>query len=156
MGSTKRLNYRRRRVQVEALERRILFNADVPVLVPDSDSANLTPPPIVQSVQAPESASDADGTALELVIIDPNTPDYQQILDDLQAQNTSYAVHVLDAERDGLTQLSEILEGYDNVSAVHLISHGESGSLALGAGSVDLESLWIEADVISGWADSFT
>ena len=41
-------------------------------------------------------------------------------------------VYVLDAVQDGLAQMAEILQGRSGVDAIHILSHGSTGSLRLG------------------------
>jgi hypothetical protein len=49
---------------------------------------------------------------------------------------TDSVVHVLNAERDGLTQLREIASAYSDLAALHIVSHGAAGLLLLGSGAV--------------------
>ena len=50
-------------------------------------------------------------------------------------------VVVLDARTDGLRQMADALSGRKNISAVHLISHGAQGALALGSLTLDSQAL---------------
>ncbi|MCB1733939.1 MAG: DUF4347 domain-containing protein [Gammaproteobacteria bacterium] len=50
-------------------------------------------------------------------------------------------LHILDANKDGLTQIAEILAGRDGVGSVHIISHGGPGSLTLGDSTVSFDAL---------------
>ena len=65
----------------------------------------------------------------EIVFVDPNVPDYQTLLNGIH-QGTK--VVVLDAKQDGIAQISAVLAEQENVSAIHIISHGGPGSLQLG------------------------
>ena len=70
---------------------------------------------------------------MEIVIIDSATPDYESIVADLEKQaNSALHVVILEADRDGIEQISEILSQFDNVGALHLISHGADGELTPG------------------------
>ncbi|MGL5195223.1 MAG: DUF4347 domain-containing protein, partial [Chroococcales cyanobacterium] len=85
-----------------------------------------------------------------MVIIDPNV-DQWQILAAGVRPNTE--VHILDPNRDGIEQITEILssappcpkigEGPAIVRAntLHLISHGTPGTLYLGNSTLELNNL---------------
>ncbi|WP_232456520.1 cadherin-like domain-containing protein, partial [Hydrogenophaga crassostreae] len=50
-------------------------------------------------------------------------------------------VYVLDANRDGVEQIAEVLNGRTGIDAVHIISHGSAGSLTLGSATLNSGSL---------------
>ncbi len=107
-----------------------------------------------------ESAAEAFSEPLrhELVIIDSNTPNYQQIVDDILAQADAgrhIELVMLDPARDGLAQLNELFATYSALDAVHLISHGSAGVIALGNDLVDSDALQANADQVSRWSSSF-
>ncbi len=172
---------------IEALEPRVLFSADVLGGVIDSpttedplanllddavtvlerqsahtqneqnDSSDSQPLPEDQAegVIAPLSA---EPVSKELVLIDSNTPDYQQLLDDLLAQaedSRQLDVLLLDANREGISQISDILVDYTNLDAVHLISHASDGIVSLGSSSLDLETLQNNSAEIKDWDNAF-
>lgn len=59
-------------------------------------------------------------------------------------------VYVLDADRDGVEQMAEILNGRNGIDAIHIISHGSAGRLELGNATLDTDSLSREyADELS-------
>ncbi|MEO1203532.1 MAG: DUF4347 domain-containing protein, partial [Pseudomonadota bacterium] len=64
-------------------------------------------------------------------------------------------VVVLDSRVDGVDQLSDLLDGYDNLAALHLFAHGSSGALRLGASTVNSDSLARRAGQVKGWASAF-
>ena len=61
-------------------------------------------------------------------------------------------VHVLDTARDGVEQIGEVLAGYSDLDAVHVLSHGDDASLQLGDATLDAESLDTYREAISGWS----
>lgn len=94
---------------------------------------------------------------LELVFIDTTAEDYQQLVDDLLANadpDRELEAYLLDASRDGVEQISEILAGYDDVDAVHLVSHGREGQVNLGNTWLSMDNLDGYAGEIAGWNDS--
>jgi hypothetical protein len=61
-----------------------------------------------------------------LVIIDPTVSNYQSLVDGLLPEAETI---ILNPKRDGIEQISESLEANSNISSLHIISHGKSGSL---------------------------
>ena len=137
------------------MEKRVLFNADAGFVLPDLSSDTDTPS-VVETTSLSDSSADADVRPVELVIVDPATPNFEQLLADLNARDADYVVHVLDAERDGLTQISDLLAHYEGVAAVHIVSHGADGQLKLGSGEVTVESLWSKPDTVAAWSNALT
>ncbi|WP_153558811.1 DUF4347 domain-containing protein [Roseimaritima sediminicola] len=136
-----------------ALEQRLLLSAT----------------PIVQAV----AETGADGSAAEmpltpaadtttaaqprreLVIIDPAAADHEQLLLDLAETNASVTdVLVLDGSRDGLAQITEWLAEYEDIDAVHIVSHGEDGALRLGNSWLSNETLPEHTQALSQWQAS--
>ncbi|MBL8389293.1 MAG: DUF4347 domain-containing protein, partial [Hydrogenophaga sp.] len=73
---------------------------------------------------------------VEIVFVDSVAAD---IVDDLDWHPGE--IHVLDANRDGVEQIAEILAGRTGVDAIHIISHGSDGQLELGNAVLDSTSL---------------
>ncbi len=94
----------------------------------------------------------------ELVIVNLSTPDYEILVDDLVADRGDgrvFEVVMLDTDRGGIEQLSALLGERTGLDAVHIISHGDDGSIALGNELLDLDALTANAEAIQGWGDSF-
>jgi len=99
------------------------------------------------------------GERRELVFVDTDTPDYQQLLDDLlanQDETRQFEVILLDNESDGISQITEALGNANGLDAVHIISHGTDGSIDLGNGALNYATLLANADLIRAWGSSFT
>ena len=93
----------------------------------------------------------------ELVVIDRSAADYQQLVDDLLANefdNRRLEVFLLDADRDGVEQITEALAGLEGIDAIHLISHGDGRGIQLGDTRLDVETAAGYAGRIASWADS--
>ncbi len=81
--------------------------------------------PAATSTDATRAAS---AIRQELVLVDTDTPNYQQLIDDLltsEDDSRHLEVILLDNTRDGIHQVTEILSNYQGLDAVHLISHGQ-------------------------------
>jgi uncharacterized delta-60 repeat protein len=64
------------------------------------------------------------------------------------------AVVGLDAERDGIRQITDILSGYSHLSAIHIISHGGPGQLILGPSTLSPFSLNEYTHDLAAWGES--
>jgi ELWxxDGT repeat protein len=72
-----------------------------------------------------------------VLFIDRNVANYSSLLEGI---NSEIAVFVLDTERDGISQITEILKD-NNYQQVHIISHGAPGCLYLGNSQPSLDTL---------------
>ena len=71
----------------------------------------------------------------EVVFVDTRVDGYQQFLEDFLSQTSGerrIEARLLDAERDGIEQISQALAGYSDLDAVHFLSHGTDGAVQLG------------------------
>jgi hypothetical protein len=84
----------------------------------------------------------------QLVFIDGNVPDYGHLTEKLPA-NTE--VILLNTESDGIEAITQVLEQRDNVESVHLVSHGNAGTLYLGNTEVNDKNLKNYASRIKEW-----
>ncbi|MFT5445160.1 MAG: hypothetical protein ACI9DC_000320 [Gammaproteobacteria bacterium] len=107
---------------------------------------------------AASAATTSTSDVRELVFIDTRTPNYQQLLDDLQQRSQTGALDIvlLDSARDGIEQISNALAGYDDLNAVHIISHGDDGTVQLGDTLLERDNLSQYSEAISGWADALS
>ncbi len=74
----------------------------------------------------------------EVAFVDPTVPNYQEMIAGI---GSTVDVVVLDVTRDGMEQIAESLAGRSDIDAIHLISHGSSGELQLGTGTLTAESM---------------
>mgnify|MGYP003669514198 CR=1 FL=1 len=95
----------------------------------------------------------------EIVFVDTATQGYQQLVDDLLANQDGtryFDVVLLDQSRDGIDQISETLRGQYNVDAVHIVSHGADGAVRLGNIWLTTDNLAAYEDQLSEWASAFS
>ena len=155
-----------RKLVFQELEPRILYSADA-VGGADAllDHANAVELLIEQSVVDERDTESADSQFLtsqiahEVIFVDTDTDDYQLVVDDLLINSDDtrqFDVIVLDNTRDGIEQISEALASYESLDAVHVISHGNDGSIDLGASRVNYDTLIAKSTEISAWADAFS
>nr|WP_198264388.1 DUF4347 domain-containing protein [sulfur-oxidizing endosymbiont of Gigantopelta aegis] len=117
-------------------------------LLNDSSSYN-TSNTIEKSPQ--NLAQDADREAW--VIIDLTQTDLSSAV--MVSQNSGQRIaYIVDAEKDGIDQVSDILSQYNDLSAVHIFSHGASGALLLGAGRLTTNTLQQESRKVQNWGNA--
>ena len=120
---------------LEELEPRLLFSADIEGILIDRDGleensidfAIFESDIMADSHQANETDV-AQPLRNEIVFIDPNTPDYQQLVDDLLAnedEGRNFQMFLLNVQQDGIEQISQTLSlhQFNNIDAIHVISH---------------------------------
>jgi VCBS repeat-containing protein len=151
----------------EELEERRLFSGGIEGLI--DTSPDFTTQAIYQDVDGNQTQTgDADAPALqlvaqqqsrEIVFIDAAVENHQQLVDDLNNnQDTSRDIEVvvLERDKDGIEQISNLLQDRDNLDAIHIISHGIDGSVNLGNASLDAATLEQDNSKIALWANAFT
>jgi hypothetical protein len=74
----------------------------------------------------------------EIAFIDSGVQDAQVLADGIRP---GVEVVRLDAGRDGVVQMGEVLAGSRDVQAIHIISHGAPGKVLLGTGALSAETL---------------
>ena len=154
-------------LRFEELEQRVLFSAD---LVPGGDdliaeeqtlAAETTSEVELQGDTAADSEAveqAAAETTWELVFINENVVDYQQLISNLQSgdNNPILEIVVLDSERDGIEQISEVLNEHQQLAAIHFIGHGSDGQINLGDSWLSETSLQQNSSAIAGWGESLS
>ena len=95
----------------------------------------------------------------EIVFIDPGVDDYETLLADLQGSadpERRIEVVILDPARDGVEQITEILRGYVNLDAIHIVSHGSEGSAQLGGATLSNTTLNDYGDELVQWRNALS
>ena len=103
-------------------------------------------------------ASDSDQafhceSARSLVIIDPSVAadfDFSNVIP------PGADLAILDADRDPIEQISEILQSRSDLRDLHLISHGNAGQLRLGNQVVDQAMLRSRTVELANWKQAFS
>ncbi|MGD9217523.1 MAG: DUF4347 domain-containing protein, partial [Desulfobacteraceae bacterium] len=163
-GKTSRRAKRHPRIlHYEELEQRVLFSADV---APGLDSAVAQEQVVTEDVTTEvrdEGSSEqetadpaAAETRLELVIVNDNLTDYEQLIADLQSSDANRIIEVvvLDGDRDGIEQVSDILADRSDLAAVHFITHGAEGVINLGNSWLSSTTLEQNIDAVQGWGNA--
>jgi Ca2+-binding RTX toxin-like protein/pimeloyl-ACP methyl ester carboxylesterase len=88
-----------------------------------------------------------------IVFIDTRVADYQTLIDGLEPGSEFY---LIDELSDGLEQMASRLLGRTGIEAIHIISHGSSGSVLLGSGVIDGTALDTHAVQLEAIGQSLT
>ena len=158
-GSTSTHRLAERPLQLSDLEPRILLSASPidPAMLPVAEMSvaeiNLAEP---ERQDLTDEHHANQGGPSEIIIIDPSVPDIELLLGDLEANQRDAQVFLLDANADGVEQITEILDRHGEVDSVHIVSHAEQGAVKLGNAWLSDSNLSAYAGQIASWQSSLT
>ncbi|WP_419189977.1 DUF4347 domain-containing protein [Stieleria marina] len=95
----------------------------------------------------------ASASGRSIVFIDSRIEDADVLLAGMD-QGAEWIL--VDRQSDAIEQITQHLQHRRNVSAVHLVSHGQRGQLVMGNGGIDQSSLRAASDSIRQWKASLT
>ncbi|MCB1382271.1 MAG: tandem-95 repeat protein [Notoacmeibacter sp.] len=120
-----------------AVSRVMAWGDSKPAQVPqNADTGHDRPAEPESLVLAP--IQDPHDVPVEVFFIDGAVEDIATITASLPAGAN---IFILDGNSDGVEQMAGILEGFDHVDALHIISHGRSGTLDLGSAKLTEASM---------------
>lgn len=97
----------------------------------------------------------SENSISQIVFVDSNVANLDQIISELQ-NSPSTEIVVLQANADGVAQISTALAQRSGIGAVHILSHGSAGQIHLGATTLSNENLTAFSEEISGWSSSMS
>ncbi len=138
-----------------ALEERIMFDGAAAAEVADAavDLSVASDPSAGQGTDATEELVSAAGnipqTARnEIYFVDASVPDADVLFGQIPQ---SAEVVLLNADTDGVAQMASVLEGRSDVSAIHILAHGQEGQLMLGGTVLTAETIsGVHAQALAG------
>jgi tyrosinase len=89
-----------------------------------------------------------------LIFVDRRVNNYQSLIEATQIDNAE--VFLLDSTKDGIVQISQIIDRYQNIQSIHIVSHGDVGSIRLGSTELNIDTLDRYQDRLSGWSESLS
>ncbi len=99
------------------------------------------PSPVVQLVEDEDASVRAAASSRhEVAFIDSGVDGFELLVSDLQTQQDAgrpIEIVLLDGDRDGIEQITQAMTRYEDVSALHVISHGSDGVLQLGSSRLE-------------------
>ncbi|BBB25813.1 outer membrane adhesin like protein [Amphritea japonica ATCC BAA-1530] len=89
----------------------------------------------------------------EVIFVDTQVPDYLKLINQLEIKDGSSIIVSLNSSENGLDNIGRVLQSYQNIDAIHLISHGSDGTLQLGDTTLNNESLDTYSEKLLSWRD---
>ncbi|TNF70247.1 MAG: DUF4347 domain-containing protein [Gammaproteobacteria bacterium] len=89
----------------------------------------------------------------EVVIFDSRVKDPHTLIKDISRKSS---VEIIDINKNGVNEIARILSKYDNLDAVHIISHGNQGELYLGNVILNSDSLSFYKNQLANWGQSLS
>lgn len=86
-----------------------------------------------------------------LVVVDTSVADREILLESIHP-NTR--VLILDRDRNGIEQISEVLAAVETIDSLHILSHGRAGMLQLGSTCLSWQTLEQHRAHLQSWAQS--
>lgn len=161
---------RPRVLHVEAMEPRFLLSGEglilppppppqeaplaAPIQIPAAQLASQVLP--VQNLGTTGAQTPAT-SANEVIFVDPQVKDYSALVAAAlqarpgQAAPARVEVVVLDANQDGVDQITAWLKGHHDLQAVHVLSHGDEAALRLGVTSLSQANLDDYREQFAAW-----
>jgi len=141
---------------LEEFEPRILYSADfAPAALAQLHLPGASDQRLLQPQETPAAAT----ATAEIAFVDISLPDAQRLIDDLQAQQDAgrpIEIVRIDGGEDGITRISDTLAQRNDLSAVHVLSHGSDGTLQLGSARLDAATLLARAGELAQWSTALS
>ncbi|PLK49628.1 cadherin domain-containing protein [Uliginosibacterium sp. TH139] len=140
---------RPQRAVFEEIEARLLYSADFAPGI-----SELAPVAEIRLAEPDEDASattQSSQSSHALIFVDASIEDVANLQADILRAQPDAEIIFLAADRNGITQISEALQGRTGISAIHLLVHGGDGSLQLGNTLLDASSLARYSEALAGW-----
>jgi len=101
----------------------------------------------------PDDRQPFDG---ELVFVDATLENREALISELQAtrSDTDFEFITLDADGDGITQMSLVLAQYSGIKGIHVLSHASDGRLNLGGTQLNLDTLEQYRETLAQWQNA--
>jgi VCBS repeat-containing protein len=104
-------------------------------------------------VPVEEQAIEQEQMVSELLFVDTSVENYQTLIENL---NRNVEVIFIDSDVNGITKITDALEEREDISAVHIISHGNSGEVNLGNAKLTSNNINAYQEQLNNWGDSLT
>ncbi|MEG4090962.1 DUF4347 domain-containing protein, partial [Microcoleus sp. Pol12B4] len=89
----------------------------------------------------------------QIIFVDPSVQNYQNLIEGADA---NAKIVILDDKRSGLEQITKALASESGIEAVHVVSHGNQGSLKLGAEVLNEKDLGNFSQKLKQWGQALT
>jgi hypothetical protein len=95
----------------------------------------------------------------EIVFVDSGLEDHGALVDALRSAGPSdreLEVVLIDAERDGIAQITDVLSDHTDLDAVHIVSHGAEAAVQLGSSWLMADNLDAHSGSLLAWSDALS
>ncbi|MCP4048361.1 MAG: DUF4347 domain-containing protein, partial [Gammaproteobacteria bacterium] len=116
-----------------------------------TDASEAVEPATNKQHPAPNASINHRGPPTEIVFVESS------LNHDFQLKNAyldDVAVSVLPDDSHGIQFISNTLSQYNNLSAIHIVSHGAPGQVLLGTERLNASTLENQSDLITAWGES--
>ena len=126
--------------------------------IDDIDYARFDDADLSWAAEIPHDDFPPDEEIRELIVVDKGTEGYELLLEDVLRSKSQDFVRVIliEPDEDGITQISDALEGVSGLAAIHIVSHGDDGTVQLGDQSLNRDSLVANAGKIALWGSALS
>ena len=107
----------------------------------DTDSFESSFADFIGNFDADATFENVVETQREIAFIDGSVEGVANLIAELPS---SVEVFVLNASRDGVEQIADVLNGRTDIDAIHILSHGSQGSLSLGSATLNSATMQAE------------
>ncbi|MEG3959227.1 FG-GAP-like repeat-containing protein, partial [Microcoleus sp. herbarium2] len=97
--------------------------------------------------------NDISNQVREIVILDPTIPDSHHIASGIKPGTATY---ILKSQPDAVEQIATILAQHTDITALHIISHGDPGSLYLGTTELNSSNCENYTQQLQQWRNSLS
>ncbi len=88
-----------------------------------------------------------------VLFIDSGVADYQTLMNGVKAGTK---VVILNADQDGVQQITDVLNQFSNVDNVHILSHGNQAEVMLGNATLNRNSLAVYQPLLQSWRNALS
>ncbi len=106
-----------------------------------------------------DQASTTSLFVTEVVLVDNSHDDINELLNLLQSQqaiNEQTAIVTLDGNVNAMASITDILSRFDNLDAIHIVSHASDGTLLIGQEEITQSTLVQSAPLLKQWGDALS
>ena len=89
----------------------------------------------------------------QIIFIDSSVQDYQSLI---KGADANAQIVILDDKRSGIEQITQALVGESEIEAVHIVSHGSSGTLNLGTDIFNKDQLEKTREHLQQWGKALS
>ncbi|MEM6468653.1 MAG: LamG-like jellyroll fold domain-containing protein, partial [Planctomycetota bacterium] len=121
---------------------------------PTADSQVVVDADTTPNGEAAGPPSIASNESLELIFVDESVADSETLLQGLRenaAEGTRFEIITISSDEDGVATITDALESFRGVDALHLVSHGDGEGIRLGNVRLDADSLSGYAGDLASW-----